>query len=66
MVLFEAANRLARTLELIEPLAASRTVVVARELTKVHETLHRATARELAEEFRRQPPRGECTVVIGT
>lgn len=66
VVLFEAANRLARTLELIEPLAASRTVVVARELTKVHETLHRATARELAEEFRRQPPRGECTVVIGT
>jgi len=66
VVLFEAANRLARTLELIEPLAASRTVVVARELTKVHETLHRGTARELAEEFRRQPPRGECTVVIGT
>ena len=24
------------------------------------------TARELAEELRRQPPRGECTVVIGT
>ena len=58
VVLFEAANRLARTLELIEPLAATRPVVVARELTKVHETLHRGTARELAEEFRRQPPRG--------
>jgi 16S rRNA (cytidine1402-2'-O)-methyltransferase len=40
--------------------------VVARELTKVHETFHRGTARELAEELRRQPPRGECTVVIGT
>ena len=66
VVLFEAANRLARTLELIEPLAATRAIVVARELTKVHETLHRGTARELAEEFRRQPPRGECTVVIGT
>ena len=66
VVLFEAANRLARTLELIEPLAGPRPLVVARELTKVHETLHRGTARELAEEFRRQPPRGECTVVIGT
>ena len=66
VVLFEAANRLAKTLELIEPLLGDRPVVVARELTKVHETLHRGTARELAEEFRRQPPRGECTVVIGT
>ena len=65
VVLFEAANRTARTLELIEPIVADRPVVVARELTKVHETFHRGTARELAEGFRRQPPRGECTVVIG-
>jgi 16S rRNA (cytidine1402-2'-O)-methyltransferase len=66
VVLFEAANRLARTLELIEPLTADRPVVVARELTKVHESFHRGTARGLAAEFRLQPPRGECTVVIGT
>jgi 16S rRNA (cytidine1402-2'-O)-methyltransferase len=66
VVLFEAANRLAKTLELIEPLLGDRAVVVARELTKVHETFHRGTARELAEELRREPPRGECTVVIGT
>jgi 16S rRNA (cytidine1402-2'-O)-methyltransferase len=64
--MFEAANRLARTLELIAPLTAGRPVAVARELTKVHETFHRGTAPELAEEFRRQPPRGECTIVIGT
>jgi 16S rRNA (cytidine1402-2'-O)-methyltransferase len=66
VVLFEAANRLAKTLELLEPLLGDRPVVIARELTKVHETFHRGTARELAEELRRQPPRGECTVVIGT
>ena len=66
VVMFEAANRLARTLELIAPLTAGRPVAVARELTKVHETFHRGTAPELAEEFRRQPPRGECTIVIGT
>ena len=66
VVLFEAANRAARTLELIEPLSAGRPIVVARALTKVHETFHRGTAHELADEFRRQPPRGECTVVIGT
>ncbi len=66
VVLFEAANRTARTLELIGPLTAGRSIVVARELTKVHETFHRGTASELAEGFRSQPPRGECTIVIGT
>jgi 16S rRNA (cytidine1402-2'-O)-methyltransferase len=65
VVLFEAANRVARTLELVGPLLQDRPVVVARELTKVHETFHRGTAPELAEEFRRRPPRGECTIVIG-
>jgi 16S rRNA (cytidine1402-2'-O)-methyltransferase len=39
--------------------------VVARELTKVHETLHRGTATALVEEFTARPPRGECTVVVG-
>jgi 16S rRNA (cytidine1402-2'-O)-methyltransferase len=66
VVVFEAANRVARTLELIEAILGERPVTVARELTKVHETFHRGTAHELADEFRRQPPRGECTVVIGT
>jgi 16S rRNA (cytidine1402-2'-O)-methyltransferase len=65
VVLFEAANRAARTLELIGPLTGDRPLVVARELTKVHETFHRGTAAQLAEEFRRQPPRGECTIVVG-
>ena len=65
VVLFEAANRLARTLELIEPMLAERPVVIGRELTKVHETFHRGTAAQLAAELRRQPPRGECTIVVG-
>jgi 16S rRNA (cytidine1402-2'-O)-methyltransferase len=39
--------------------------VVARELTKMHETLHRGTAASLVEEFTARPPRGECTVVVG-
>jgi 16S rRNA (cytidine1402-2'-O)-methyltransferase len=40
-------------------------VVVARELTKVHETFHTGTASTLAEAFAAHPPRGECTVLIG-
>ena len=40
-------------------------MVVARELTKVHETFHTGTAAALAEAFAATPPRGECTVLIG-
>jgi 16S rRNA (cytidine1402-2'-O)-methyltransferase len=65
VVFFESPLRLARTLESITELCAARPLVVARELTKVHETFHRGTAAELAQVFRSAPPRGECTVVIG-
>ncbi|MGH7723166.1 MAG: 16S rRNA (cytidine(1402)-2'-O)-methyltransferase, partial [Candidatus Dormibacteria bacterium] len=62
---FESPLRLARTLSLIAPLCGDRPVVVARELTKVHETFHTGTAASLAELFAAHPPRGECTVLIG-
>ncbi|HUY60726.1 MAG TPA: 16S rRNA (cytidine(1402)-2'-O)-methyltransferase [Candidatus Dormibacteraeota bacterium] len=65
LVLYEAPQRLARTLELAAPTLAGRPVVVARELTKVHETWYHGTATELAERFAAVPPRGECTVVAG-
>jgi 16S rRNA (cytidine1402-2'-O)-methyltransferase len=66
VVLFESPLRLARTLELIAPATGDRLIAVARELTKVHETLQRGTALELSQRFRVQPARGECTIVIGT
>lgn len=62
---YESPLRLARTLALIAPSCGERPVVVARELTKVHETFHTGTAAALAEAFAAQPPRGECTVLIG-
>jgi 16S rRNA (cytidine1402-2'-O)-methyltransferase len=62
---YESPMRLARTLGLIAVLCADRPVVVARELTKVHETFHTGTAATLAEAFAAHPPRGECTVLIG-
>lgn len=65
VVLFEAANRVARTLVAAEPVLGDRPLAVARELTKVHESFHRGTARELAAELRDRPPRGECTIVVG-
>jgi 16S rRNA (cytidine1402-2'-O)-methyltransferase len=66
VIFFESAVRLARTLELLQPQLGARPVVIARELTKVHETFHRGTAAELAAALRRSPPRGECTVIVGS
>ena len=64
LAFYEAPQRLARTLRTLAPLLAEREVVVARELTKVHETFHRGTAAELAAAFAARPPRGECTVLV--
>ncbi|MFI5287875.1 MAG: SAM-dependent methyltransferase, partial [Candidatus Dormibacteria bacterium] len=62
---FESPMRIAKTLRLATPVLGERPIVVARELTKLHETLHRGTAATLVEEFTARPPRGECTVVVG-
>jgi 16S rRNA (cytidine1402-2'-O)-methyltransferase len=62
---FESPMRITKTLRLAIPVLGDRPLVVARELTKMHETLHRGTATALVEEFTARPPRGECTVVVG-
>jgi 16S rRNA (cytidine1402-2'-O)-methyltransferase len=62
---FESPMRITKTLRLAIPVLGERPLVVARELTKMHETLHRGTATALVEEFTARPPRGECTVVVG-
>jgi 16S rRNA (cytidine1402-2'-O)-methyltransferase len=62
---FESPLRVARTLRLAQELIGERPVVIARELTKVHETFLQGTAAELAERLTAAPPRGECTVLVG-
>ena len=64
LAFFESPLRVARTLQLASSLLGEREVVVAREVTKVHETFHVGTASELASEFAAHPPRGECTVLV--
>lgn len=64
LAFFESPLRLAKTLQLLAPVLGEREVVVARELTKQHETFHAGTAAELAAQFSAAPPRGECTVLI--
>jgi 16S rRNA (cytidine1402-2'-O)-methyltransferase len=64
LVFHESPHRLAATLEWAAEVIGDRTVAVAREISKLHETWYLGTAAELALRFRAEPPRGECTVVV--
>jgi len=66
-VFYEAPHRLVEALEdLVDVLGGSRRVVVARELTKLHEEFLRGTAEEVLETLRqRGDVKGEITLLIG-
>ncbi|MCL1790941.1 MAG: 16S rRNA (cytidine(1402)-2'-O)-methyltransferase [Peptococcaceae bacterium] len=65
VVLYEAPHRLVQTLwDLLEVLG-ERNCAVCRELTKIHQQIHRGTFTELLREFEGVAPRGECCLVIG-
>ena len=64
-IFYESPLRLVRLLEEIcEMIGPDRLVVVARELSKLHETFHRGTAQELLEYFTTNPPLGEIVVLV--
>ena len=66
-VFYEAPHRVLEALEdLVEVLGGGRRVVVARELTKVHEEFLRGTAEEVLVELKgRGDVKGEITLLIG-
>jgi 16S rRNA (cytidine1402-2'-O)-methyltransferase len=64
LVLFEAPHRLRETLEDLLQALGDRRIAVARELTKVHEEVYRATLSETVRRFSAEAPRGEFTLVI--
>jgi len=64
-LIHEAPGRLAGTLaDLASACGADRAVVVARELTKLHEEVWRGTLGEAVEEFGAREVRGEVVVVV--
>jgi 16S rRNA (cytidine1402-2'-O)-methyltransferase len=64
-VLFEAPHRVVATLrELAAVLAPARRALVARELTKVHETLTVLAAAELGAWVEKHEPRGEYVIAV--
>ena len=67
LVFFEAPHRIAAALaDMAAELGAERAAVVARELTKAHETIYRGTLRELAARAAAEAnfARGEITLVV--
>jgi 16S rRNA (cytidine1402-2'-O)-methyltransferase len=64
-VVFESPERLADLLQdFVGLMAADRHVVVAREMTKIHEEFFRGTVAEAARYYAENKARGEVTVVV--
>jgi 16S rRNA (cytidine1402-2'-O)-methyltransferase len=64
-VLYESPQRLADTLDdLAAELGADRRVVVARELTKIHEEFQGGGLGAVAAHYRESPPRGEVVICL--
>src|SRR5688500_15299456 len=66
LMLFEGPHRLPEMLADAAAVLGERQAVVARELTKMFETIRRGTLPELARQFAEEgPPKGEIVVLIG-
>jgi 16S rRNA (cytidine1402-2'-O)-methyltransferase len=64
-ILYESPHRLRQTLQdLGESLGGDRSLVLARELTKLHETFWRGTVALAIAHYSTQEPRGEFTLVV--
>jgi 16S rRNA (cytidine1402-2'-O)-methyltransferase len=61
---FEAPHRIAETLRAAASILGNRPIMVARELTKVHQEFLRGTASEIVGRLP-SVPKGEFTVVVG-
>jgi 16S rRNA (cytidine1402-2'-O)-methyltransferase len=63
-VFYEAPHRLVRTLEDMLEIMGDRQTAVARELTKIHQSVHKGLTSELRDVFRQLPPKGECCILL--
>src|SRR5262245_5886309 len=64
LVVFETPHRVRAALEDIASILGDRPLVFGRELTKVHESILRGSAREILEELGARPVLGEISIVV--
>ena len=66
MILYESKYRIEKTLRLIEEeLGSERTVCLAREVTKLHESFLVGTVSEIIKRNRASSSKGEFPLVVG-
>ncbi len=66
VVAYEAPHRIVETMrDIVELLGPERPVVLARELTKVHEEFVRGSAAEVLARVQANEPKGEITLLLG-
>lgn len=64
LVLYEAPNRTAATLKLLNELLGERRACMARELTKMHEEFRRGTLGQLAQATEHETLKGEVVLLV--
>ena len=62
IILYEATHKLMSTLKDLEKILENRKIVIARELTKIHEEFLRGTVTEILEKYK--DPKGEHIIII--
>jgi 16S rRNA (cytidine1402-2'-O)-methyltransferase len=61
---YESPKRILKTLEILKEEFGDRKVFIARELTKLHESLYRGETSEVIEKLQKDPVKGEIVVVV--
>lgn len=64
LVLYETPNRIEAVLATLAEVFPHRAIALARELTKLHETVASGTAAELLDEVKGNTPKGELVILI--
>lgn len=66
VIIYESPKRLQRTLrQLAEFFGGDREACVCREISKIHETYHRGSLKQLSEFFSLNQAKGEIVIIIG-
>jgi len=65
MIFYESPFRLVKTLgQFVETFGPDRPASVSREISKLHDTTHRGTLKELFDYFSQTPPKGEIVLIV--
>jgi 16S rRNA (cytidine1402-2'-O)-methyltransferase len=66
VIFYESPHRIIKVIGEMNSVLANVTVVIGRELTKIHEEFLRGTPQELLAHFTKKPPKGEMVVLLNT